>query len=127
VNPSTWTTSRSEGELWSIRSLVARHKLAALAVAAVIAGMLALILVGLLASTAGGVVSDATTCSGWGSANQAQQAAYARLYVREHGSLQNGGTSPASVIAAINTGCMQAYDDEVSDTTTVFQAVSGNF
>jgi hypothetical protein len=97
-----------------------------LALAAVIAVMLAMILVALLGSK-GGAVRDATTCTQWGSANQHQQAAYARLYVREHGPLSDGGTSPTSVIAAINDGCTRAYGEDVSDTVTVVQAISGNF
>lgn len=88
--------------------------------------MLAMILIPLFAAKAR-PVSDSTTCTQWGSANQAQQAAYARLYVREHGTLRGGATSPGSVIAAINAGCAQAYGDDVSDTTTVVQAISGTF
>jgi hypothetical protein len=112
--------------VWTVRGLLARHKLAALAVAAVIAVMLAMFLVALFGSRAG-TVSDATTCTQWGSANQDQQAAYARLYLRQHGALGSGGSSPASVIAAINRGCLQAYDDDVDDTTTVVEAISGKF
>jgi hypothetical protein len=74
-----------------------------------------------------GAVSDSTTCTQWGSANQVQQAAYAKLYVKEHGPLRGGATSPSKVIAAINDGCARAYGDDVSDTATVTQAISGNF
>jgi hypothetical protein len=59
--------------------------------------------------------------------NQDKQAAYAGLYVREHGPLGNGGTSAAIVIAAINRGCNQAYTNDVSDTATVVQAIRGTF
>lgn len=126
MNTGVSTATSKNGEVWTIHGLLARHKPAALGAAAVIAVMLAMILVALFGSKAG-AVSDATTCSQWGSANQRQQAAYARLYVREHGPLRNGGTSPASVIAAINNGCAQAYGDDVSDSVTVTQAISGNF
>jgi len=88
--------------------------------------MVALILIPLLGSTAR-AVSDSTTCTQWGSANQRQQAAYARLYLEEHGPLRGARGSPASVLTAINDGCAQAFGDDVSDTTTVVQAITGRF
>ena len=112
-------------EVWTVRGLLARHRLAALGLAAVTVVMLAIILLTVFGSKAG-AVSDATTCSQWGSANQDQQVAFARLYVREHGALR-GGTTPATVIAAINNGCTKAYGEDVSDTVSVVQAISGNF
>jgi hypothetical protein len=127
VNTSASPTAGDDGGPWSIRGLIARHKRVALGVAAVIVVMVAPVVIALLGSSTRAVVSDATTCSQWGSTNQAQQAAYARLYVREHGLPPNGPTSPASVIAAINNGCSQAYDDDVDETATVVQAISGNF
>ena len=110
----------------TVRGLIARYPLAAAAVAAGIAVMLALILIPLLGSKAG-AVSDSTTCTQWGSANQKQQAAYARLYLREHGPIPGWGGSPANVLTAINDECAQAYGDDVSDTTTLAQAISGRF
>jgi hypothetical protein len=126
VNIGASTAAPNDGELWTTRRLIARHKGAALGVAAILIVMVATILVSVLGSTAR-PVSDATTCTQWGAANQDQQAAYAKLYVREHGPLRGGKTSPASVIAAINNGCTLAYGDDVSDTATVIQAISGNF
>jgi hypothetical protein len=86
----------------------------------------ALIAVAMLSAT-GGAVGDATTCTQWGSSNVDQQHAYAKLYVKEHGPVPRWGASPTLVINAINAGCFQAYGEDVSDTTTVVQAVSGNF
>lgn len=126
VSPSASTAPPKDLELWTIRGLIARHRLAAFGAAAIIAAMLAVILVGLLGPSAG-AISDTSTCTQWGAANQDQQVTYAKLYVREHGSLRGGKTSPASVINAINYGCDQAYGDDVSDTATVVQAISGNF
>ncbi len=126
VNGSVSTTAPGDGELWTIRGLLARHKLAALGVGAVIAVLLAMILVAVFGSKAG-AVSDVTTCSQWGSSNQNQQTAYARLYVSEHGALRGGVVSPAGVIAAINQGCIRAYGEDVSDTVTVVQAIGGRF
>lgn len=126
VNPGASTAAPDGGELWTLRGLLVRHKLAALGAVVVILVALATFLVPVF-SARGGPVSDSTTCTQWGSSNQNQQAAYARLYVREHGALRSGATSPASVITAINNGCANAYGEDVSDTTTVVQAISGNF
>lgn len=120
------TTATKKSEFPTLRSLLLRHKLVALGLAAVVALMLAMILVSVLGSKAG-PVSDSTTCTQWGAANQLRQAAYAKLYVKEHGALPDGGTSPSKVIAAINIGCDKAYGDDVSDSATVTQAISGNF
>ena len=126
MNTSASTPAVPDSELWTIRGLVARHKLAALGVAAVIALVLAMILTVILGPKAG-AVTDATTCTQWGSANQNQQAAYAKLYVREHGPLPGGSTSPANIITWINDGCTLAYEVDASDTTTVVQAISRKF
>jgi ABC-type glycerol-3-phosphate transport system substrate-binding protein len=94
--------------------------------AAACALMLALALVAIFGAKAG-AVSDSTTCTTWGSANSDQQNAYARLYIEEHGAVRGVGTSPANVINAINIECLQAYNDDVSDSTTVVGAISGYF
>jgi hypothetical protein len=127
VDASAETAPPNEPRPWTTRGLVAQHKRAALALVALVAVMLVSILVPLLGSKGQPAASDSTTCSAWGSANQSQQIAYARLYLTEHGPLRDGDASPAGVITAINNGCAQAYGDDVSDTTTVLQAISGNF
>jgi hypothetical protein len=114
-------------DAWTIRGVVAAHPAAALGVAAVIAVMVAMILAAALGAK-GGSVSDATTCTQWGSANVNQQNAYVRLYVTEHGSVSaRWGPAPVGVINAINAGCAQAFGEGVSDTVTVVQAISRNF
>ena len=126
---STGGSARRTGqdaELWTIRGLIAGHKGAALVAAAGCALMLTIILVAVFGAKGGGV-SDSTTCTQWGSANVVRQDAYARLYVKEHGSVPKWGTAPAMVINAINAGCFQAYGEDVDDTTTVVQAISGDF
>jgi hypothetical protein len=101
--------------------------MAALAGAAVLALMVAIILVAALGAK-GGAVTDATTCDQWSSANVLRQDAYARLYVREHGPVSpRWGPLPTGVINAINAGCDQAFGEDVDDTTTVVEAISGNF
>jgi hypothetical protein len=34
---------------------------------------------------------------------------------------------PVSIITAINNGCNRAYSDDVADTVTIVQAITGNF
>lgn len=111
---------------WTIRGLIAGHRTAALLTAAAFAVMVALIVIAMLGGTQKSV-TDATTCTEWGAANVDQQHTYAQLYVKEHGAVPRWGTAPAMVIDAINAGCFQAYGEDVDDTTTVVQAISGDF
>jgi hypothetical protein len=110
-------------EPWKMPAFMTDRRAISIAVVALLLVMAAAI--GLAALSAGGAaVADSTTCAGWGSADQSQQRAYAGLYVREHGSLPGGATDVASVEAAINDGCMQAFASDVSDTVTVWQAIN---
>jgi hypothetical protein len=120
------TRPGEDDRAWTIWGLVAAHKLATLAGVAVCAALVAMIAVAALGPK-GGAVTDATSCSQWGSANQDRQSAYARRYIKEHGVLAAAGTAPASVITAINNGCMKAFSEDVSDSVNVVQAISGNF
>lgn len=126
---TTSSTSASQaggsGQPWTVRRLIAAHKPVALAALAVCALTVAMFLVAVLGPKAG-AVTDATTCSQWGSAKWSRQTGYARRYVEEHGGIA-GQTSPMAVITAINNGCMEAFGEDVDDTTSVVQAISGNF
>jgi hypothetical protein len=113
-------------EQWTIRGLVSTHPTAALVAAGLIAILVGTFLFVALGAKAG-AVTDGTTCTQWGSANDTRQTAYAELYVREHGPVPRWGSSPAEVIAAINTGCDVAYGDDVADQATVVQAIRGTF
>jgi hypothetical protein len=113
-------------EAWSIRGLLARQKLLVLGVALVVALMVAMGLVAVFGPKAG-AVTDASTCDQWGSSNQAQQATYASLYLREHGPVRGGGNTPTRIINAINYGCNQAFGSDVSESTTVLQAIRGTY
>lgn len=121
------TTPPPEGiQLWTVRGLISGHRKAALVAAcmcAVIVGVFVLVALG---STAG-AVTDSTTCTQWGSANQNRQTTYGELYLKEHGAIPRWGGTPAAVINAINWGCGVAYGDDVADTATVVQAISGTF
>jgi hypothetical protein len=110
-------------ETWTTWGLITRHKVAALAGVVLLILLLVIIVGGLLAAQPAVAVSDSTTCTAWGSTNQTQQNAYALRYVREHGPLRGGATSPASVVAAINNGCGEAYVNDVEDNVTVVQAI----
>lgn len=109
---------------WRARDLMGTNRALSIGVLALLVAMAAAILVGLLGAGTT-TVSDATPCTGWSNANQAKQNAYARLYVREHGPLPSGASDPASVTAAINKGCEQAYVSDVEDTVNVVQAITG--
>ncbi len=112
---------------WTIRGLIASHKIASLVIAALCAVTVAVLLLVTFGPKAG-AVTDSTTCAQWGSTNVNAQDAYARLYVREHGPVsRDWGPSPAGVVNAINAGCYQAFGEDVSDTATVVQAVSRSF
>jgi hypothetical protein len=121
------TLSPTDFAPWTIRGLIASHKLASLVVAAlctVTLVVLALVVFGPKA----GAVTDGTTCAQWGSTNVNQQNAYARLYVKEHGPVAKGwGPAPTGVINAINAGCYEAFGEGVDDTATVVQAISRSF
>ena len=110
------------GEHLSIRALVARYRGLSLVVAGLVVLLLAMFVAALVHSgpTA---VSDATTCAQWSSASQGQQDAYAELYQREHGPVPGRPAGAVSVVAAINTGCMQAFANDVEDKVDVVQAI----
>jgi hypothetical protein len=114
------------GDDWTLRSLVARHKRFSISVVAVILIVLA-VSVATLVGPSAGAVNDSTSCSGWGSANQAQHRAYGVLYVTEHGSLRDGATNPASIEASVDKGCTQAFDNDVADDINVYQAINNQY
>ncbi len=112
---------------WTMRGVIASHKVASL-VAAVVCAVTVAILALVVFGPRAGAVTDRTTCAQWGSTNVDQQDAYARLYVKEHGPVSSRwGPAPTGVINAINAGCYQAFGEDVSDTATVVHAISRDF
>jgi len=107
---------------WTTWTLIRRYKVAAIIGALLLAILIAIILGGILTSRTL-VVSDSTSCSSWTSANQTEQRDYAERYVREHGALSGGGSSPADVVAAINRGCQDAFTNDVEDSVSVVDAI----
>jgi hypothetical protein len=127
VSTSPSATQTSDFVPWTLRGLIASHKLASLVIACVCAVTVATFLLVALGPKAG-AVTDSTTCAQWGSTNVKAQDAYARLYVSEHGPVSSAwGPAPVGVINAINAGCYQAFGEDVSDTATVVQAISRSF
>jgi hypothetical protein len=112
---------------WTVRGLIASHKIASLVIAGLCAVTVAVLLFVALGPKAG-AVTDSTTCQQWGSTNVTAQDAYARLYISEHGRVSSGwGPAGQGVINAINAGCYEAFGEDVSDTATVVQAISRSF
>ena len=106
----------------SAREMMGANRALTIGVLALVVAMVAAVGVGLLGAGATKVI-DSTPCSGWSSASQTMQDAYARLYVREHGPLASGAADPTSIVAAINDGCIQAFTNGVEDTVNVVQAI----
>lgn len=127
MSTSDSPTQRGGVELWTIRGLIAKHKVGTLVVAGLIVLLvIPFVIVGL--GSKGGAVTDSTTCDQWGSTNVNGQNAYARLYIREHGRVSSRwGPGTAGVINAINAGCYQAFGEDVDNTATVVQAISRSF
>jgi hypothetical protein len=114
-------------EMWSVRGLIASHKVASLVVAAVLVFTVAILAMTALGAKAG-AVTDRTTCDQWGSTNVNGQNAYARLYLGEHGPVsRRWGPGTVGVINAINAGCYQAFGEDVDNTATVVQAITRSF
>jgi hypothetical protein len=111
------------GQVWTTRALFARHKVIGISAIVGLLVLLAIIVGGILASSSV-VVNDSSTCATWSSANQTQQQAYAQRYLRKHGSLPGGARTAADVVAAVNTGCTDAFDNDTQDTITLAQAIT---
>jgi hypothetical protein len=47
--------------------------------------------------------------------------------VHEHGRLASGRSDAASVEAAINRGCMQAFGSDAADLVNVYQAINRQY
>lgn len=125
--PASTAPQGQDIQLPTLWGAIVKHKRAAILTGLVLAAViLSLVLAVALGSNAG-PVTDATTCTQWGSTTQNRQTTYAQLYVREHGTVPHYGRSPALVIDAINFGCGVAYGDDVSDSTTVAQAIAGSY
>jgi hypothetical protein len=109
-------------EVWTTRALFARHKLVGICAVALLVLLVATIVIGALGSSPT-PVRDSSTCSTWSSASHDQQRAYGQQYLREHHALPSGARDPFSVVAAVDAGCTDAFDNDVQDDITVAQAI----
>lgn len=111
----------------SLRAFIARNKRLSISAITVVVALLAAVVILGVAGSGAWHVRDSTSCSGWSSANQSQQTAYARLYVNEHGALPSGASDLASVKATIDNGCLSAFGYDEADTVNVVQAIKGQY
>jgi membrane-associated PAP2 superfamily phosphatase len=100
------------------------HKRLSIGLLAVVVVFVALVLPAILGP---GRLSDSSSCSTWDSADHAGQVAYARLFLREHGPLFSGATTPQGVVSAITGGCAAAAVNNEADTVSVIQAIEGRY
>ena len=101
---------------------MAENRALSLGAVALLVALAAMIVIGAVES--GPVrVTDSTACSTWATANRAEQATYARVYVTKHGALSTGARDVTSVETAIDAGCTQAFSFDEADTVTVLQAI----
>jgi hypothetical protein len=108
----------------NVRAFAMAHKRFSFVLLAVIVVFVAVVLPAILGP---GRLSDSSSCSTWDSADHAEQAAYARRYLREHGALFSGATTPQGVASAITAGCAAAAVNDEADTVSVIQAIEGRY
>ena len=91
---------------------------------------LLLIVIAVFAASAvssGGSLGDSSSCSQWGAATPAQQAAYARLYEHEHDAGLSGAVSATNIESAISQACTHAAYLGESDDVSVIAALNHQF
>jgi hypothetical protein len=79
------------------------------------------------AVSSGGSLSDSSSCSQWGAATPTQQAAYARLYEREHEAGLSGAVSATNIASAITQACTHAAYLGESDDVSVIAGINHQF
>ncbi len=119
------TSAGGPPERWeppTLWGLLMAHKRIAAALVVIFAVLLAIILVADLSSRVSRI-TDSTPCSIWSSANERERAAYAALYVKEHGPLPSGASDAPTVEGVIDDGCTAAYGFDEADTVSVLQSI----
>jgi hypothetical protein len=109
-------------ERLTLRGLLAANRRLSVGVLAILLVLAAIIAASVLGPRVSRI-SDSTSCSAWGSANQAKRDAYAALYVKEHGPLPSGAIGAGTIEGVIDDGCTKAYGFDEADTVTVLQAI----
>ncbi len=111
---------------WTVRALVRRHKLAAAGAAATVL-IIAAMFVAAVVVPRNGAVGYATSCLQWGSSSQAQQQAFAGLYLGQHGNMPHQAPGVAGVENAVNSGCLAAFNSDEEDSVTVLDAIEKRY
>jgi hypothetical protein len=107
-------------ERLTLRTVMSRHKGASAGAIALLFVLVAVTVSPAFLSSSGGALGDSTSCSGWGSASQAQQTAYSHLYLNEYGALPSGARDPNSIKSAVSNACIHAaYLGEADDVSVV--------
>ena len=117
----------SEAPNQGLGGLILAHKRATAIVVAVVLVLAVISVLPALLGGSGGAMNDATTCSEWASASSDQQAAYAQLFLREHGSLTNAGQTTGAVENTISQECVHAAYLGEADDVSVIGAVNKAF
>jgi hypothetical protein len=100
------------------------HRHASLAVVVIVLLAAGLTVATTLTGSSASALTDATTCSAWTAATQAQRASYAHLYFDEHAAAP---PATSTVTAAIDVACTQAAYLGESDDMSVVAAVKHEF
>ncbi len=112
----------------TLKAVILAHKRASAAVLTLLLVVVAVTAApALSSSSSAGPLSDATSCSQWSSASQAQRDAYSRLYVNEHASLLSRAPAPSAIKSAVAGGCTRAAYLGESDDITVISAIKGQY
>lgn len=104
-----------------------RYKLASAGAIAILVVMVGVTAAAAVSSDSPATLTDASTCTQWSSAPQAQRAAYSQLYLNEHGPAGSGVSDAETVQAAIGAACVRAAYLGESDDLSVTQAIKHHF
>ena len=114
-------------ERLTLRTVMSRHKGASAGAIALLFVLVAVTVSPAFLSSSGGALSDSTSCSGWGSASQAQQTAYSHLYLNEYGALPSGARDPNSIKSAVSNACIHAANLGEADDVSVVAAIKHQY
>ncbi len=119
--------SRPVPELPTLRGLVLAHRRLSAAVVLLLVVVVGLAVAMTLASSQAkaGALTDASTCTQWSSAAGAQQMAYSRHYIDQHGGA--GFLSAAALTSTIRSDCVRAAYLGESDDVSVVGALKHAF
>ena len=106
---------------------MARHKGASAVAIVVVLLLVAFTVAAAITGSSNAALSDSTSCSQWVSSRQAQQNAYAQLYLKEHGAPSSGVRNADGVRSTITSTCTQAAYLGESDDVSVVAAIHHDY